>query len=426
MNYSPLVLIIDDEVAILQTLKEALVDEGFRVQTLSDGNKALSLVGDLIPDIILLDVFMPNCNGLDLLLKIKKEYPAQKVIIISGFGNIPLAIDAVKKGALDFIEKPFNLDDIFSKLSFLKTDSKPTKQIYSQDPNFAEPADFGIVGQSFLFFELMTQVNNLAHLKFPLLIYGEHGTGKTLISKFIHQTGPLKNKQFNVIDCLTQSFGDIDLSGTVCVKNIDKLSSDDQNKFLKLLESSQFKQRNNDGELKLITTSCRPLFGLVRADKFNRALFYKLNITPIEIASINKRRYDIPLLLNYYLNYFNQVHNKNIVLDAVCVRYLRNRHWIENITELKNLVEKIVLTSSYGSKLSVHELNKFISERDIEFVEEQDFLSFNSLEDAIKTFEKKYLSYVFKKSNFDLQQASEKLNLSVSYLSEKLSELKIK
>ncbi len=413
MNYSPLILIIDDEIAILQTLKEALADEGFRVQTLSDGNKALSLIGELIPDIILLDIFMPNCNGLDLLFKIKKEYPTQNVIIISGFGNIPLAIDAVKKGALDFIEKPFNLDDIFSKLSFLKTGTKKSK----------------IIGKSFLFLELMTQVKNIAHLKFPLLIYGEHGSGKTLISKFVHQTGPLKNRPFNVIDCSLQKISEIDgidLSGTVCVKNIDKCSSDEQGKFLKLLESSQFKQKNNNGELKLIVTSCRPLFGLVRAERFNSVLFYKLNITPIEIASINKRRYDIPLLLSYYLNYFNHMHNKNVVLDAACIRYLRNRHWIENITELKNLVEKIVLASACDSKISMLELNKFTSERDIEFVEEQDFLSFNSLEDAIRTFEKKYLMYIFRKSNFDLQQTSEKLNLSITCLSEKISDLKIK
>lgn len=429
MKYSPLVLIIDDEVAILQTLKEALVDEGFRVQTLSDGNKALSLIGELIPDVVLLDVFMPNCNGLELLGKIKNEYPAQNVMIISGFGNIPLAIDAIKKGALDFIEKPFNLDDIFAKLSFLKNNSKNSKVIFTDNVKAADLASFGIIGQSFLFLELMTQIKNVAHLKFPLLIYGEHGTGKTLISKFIHQTGGLKDKSFNVVDCSAQSFDDInklDLFGTILIKNVDKLSLNDQKKFLKLLESAEFKQKNNAGELKLIVTSCIPLFGLVRSEKFDGSLFYKLNITPVEVPSINKRRYDIPLILDYYLNQFNQINNKKVTLDSECARYLRNRHWIENITELKNLIEKIVLVSSSASKISMQELNKFMSERDVQFIEEQSFLSFNSFDEAIKAFEKKYLLYVLSKSNFDLQQTSEKLNLSISYLSDKISELKIK
>jgi Nif-specific regulatory protein len=164
----------------------------------------------------------------------------------------------------------------------------------------------------------------------------------------------------------------------------------------------------------------------MRADKFNRLLFYKLNITPIEVPSINKRRYDIPLLLDYWLKKFNKINNKNIGLDAECIRYLRNRYWPGNIAQIRTLIEKLVLTAKdNNSKISMKMLEKLLSEREVEFVEEQSFLSFNSLEDAKQTFEKKYLLYILRKSNFDLQQTSEKLNISVSALSDKVSRLNI-
>jgi len=199
MNNSPLLLIIDDEITILKTLKEALEDEKFRVETLSDGNKSLDLIGKLIPDLILLDIFMPNCNGLELLKKIKKEYPQQKIIIISGFGNIPMAIEATKNGALDFIEKPLNLDDILSKILFLKKENhqKPTNKTETKNLEI-----YGIVGQSYLFLELIQQAEQVANLSLPLLIYGQHGTGKTLLSKYIHQKSPLSKNDFLLLIAL--------------------------------------------------------------------------------------------------------------------------------------------------------------------------------------------------------------------------------
>ena len=121
----PLILIIDDEQAILKTLQDALTDEDYKVITLDEGQKALHTIGEIIPDLILLDIFMPNCNGLKLLSQIKKEFPDQKIIIISGFGNIPIAIEAIKNGAIDFIEKPLNLDEILHKISFLKEKLTP-------------------------------------------------------------------------------------------------------------------------------------------------------------------------------------------------------------------------------------------------------------------------------------------------------------
>lgn len=434
MHYSPLILIVDDEVAILQTLKESIMDEGFRVQTLSDGNKALSLIGELVPDLIFLDIFMPNCNGLELLTKIKKEYPAQKVMVISGFGNISLAVEAIKNGAMDFIEKPFNIDEIFSKISFLKDKSKRSSQNTTDTKILTEIQKLEIVGESFLFLELMTQIRNIANIKLPLLIYGEHGTGKTLISRFVHLNyNPLgvsiKDRAFTVIDCLSDisiNSKIADLDGTIVIKNIDSLSLDEQKTFVNYLESDEYKLKNNTGLVKIIVTSTKSLFRLMQEDKFNSKLFYKLNITPVEVPSINKRRFDIPLLLEHWIKKFNDIYGKNIAISAESLRYLRNRCWPGNISQIRDLIEKIVLLAEVkNSNISMKTLEHLVGERDVEFIEEQSFLNFNSFEEASKSFEKKYLLYVLRKSNFDLQQTSERLNLSVTSLSDKVSKLNI-
>ncbi|MFH1254333.1 MAG: response regulator [bacterium] len=434
MNYSPLILIVDDEIAILQTLKESLMDEGFRVQTLSDGNKALGLIGELVPDLIFLDIFMPNCNGLELLTKIKKEYPAQKVMVISGFGNISLAVEAIKNGAMDFIEKPFNLDEIFSKISFLKENSKRLAQNPADTKILTEIKKLEIVGESFLFLELMTQIKNIANIKLPLLIYGEHGAGKTLISRFVHLNynllgSQVKDRAFTVIDCLSDTSLNskiCDLDGTILIKNIDNISLDEQKKFVNYLDSDEYKLKNNTGLIKIIVTSTRSLFRLMREDKFNSNLFYKLNITPVEVPSINKRRYDIPLLLDHWVKKFNDIYNKNITIDAESARYLRNRFWPGNISQIRDVIEKIViLAENKNMNVSMRTLEHLVGERDVDFIEEQSFLSFSSFDEAAKSFEKKYLLYVLRKSNFDLQQTSERLNLSITSLSDKVSKLNI-
>ncbi|KKQ33443.1 MAG: Two component, sigma54 specific, transcriptional regulator, Fis family [candidate division TM6 bacterium GW2011_GWF2_37_49] len=428
MNNSPLILIIDDEQAILKTLQEALVDENFRVNTLNDGSRALDVIGELIPDMIMLDIFMPNCNGIELLIKIKKEYPQQKVIIISGFGNVPIAVDAVKNGAFDFIEKPLNLDDILPKLSVLKSDYV-TRKDSSTQVNMAKYLEKGIVGESALFIELLTQVNNIANLKYPLLIYGQPGTGKTVISKFIHSTSRFSAMPFISTDCSIETTMQLDsetLNGIVFFKHIDELSGENQKKMLAFLESDAYKEKNVRGEIRIIATSGKPLLKMVLEHGWSSQLFHKLNITPIELPSLSKRRYDIPLLIDHIIKIINEKYRRKVSLDNLSIRYLRNRNWLGNVTELKNFVEKLVTLSKTGdAKVSIEDIQVLESEQDIEFVEEQSFLMFQSLDDATTTFQKRYISYLLKKNNFDLNQVADKLKMSLESLKTKLYELNI-
>jgi len=423
---NPFILVIDDEPAILETLKDSLEDENFRVETLSDGTKALDVIGKIVPDIVLLDIFMPNCNGIELLTKIKTEYPQQKVIMISGFGSISIALDAVKKGALDFIEKPLNFDDVLAKLLFLKSENGHTQENILEE----DYERYGIIGKSYLFKELMYQVSHLVKLKYPLLIYGPAGTGKSLLARYIHSKNHNTHNNFTTINCsVIEKNEHIDREifrspGTVYLKNIDQLSLALQKTVLGYLELSL--EQNSTKTPRIIASSTRPLFDCLQDGSFNPMLFNKLNITPLEISSLNKRRYDIPLLVDYYLKKANSLYEKNVAFSNTSLRLLRNHTWKRNITELQELLELLVAQTTPDQTIIDHQtLLDSLDEKEITFIEEQSFLRFKSLEEASETFERNFLLYLLKKNRYDIHQISDRLNMKLPQLRNKMLALNI-
>ncbi len=411
----PSLLIIDDEEAILETLQASLQDEGFVVQTLNDGSKTLDTIGTLVPDAVLLDIFMPNINGLDLLEKIKREYPVQPVIIISGYGTVPMAVDAIKKGARDFIEKPLNLEEILTKLSFLKEDSPAQSPIEHQD--ILNLNHFGIVGQSELFLEFMTQVRKTASLKIPALIYGLQGTGKSLIAQYLAFCHFGQNKAFKIIDCTQQdNFQNnlIPINGALFFKNIQELSSNNQKKVLEFIIA-------HDATTKIIASALPDLFTRMQHGFFNNMLFYKLNSIPLEIVPLNKRRYDIPLLTDHFLSKANALLEKSALLNTRSIRILRNHSWLGNITQLKNVIDCAVASTTDQNRVITPEMiTSYLPESSIFFAEEQSFTQFNSLNHATEQFEKKYLLYLLKKHRYNLEQLSEFLKVPLAELKTKV------
>lgn len=428
MSYQPLLLIIDDETAILKTLKEALEDEGFRVQTLNETTHALDLIGQLVPDLILLDIFMPNQNGLDFLEKIKKEYPDQQIMIISGFGTIQIALDAIKRGACNFIEKPLNLDEILSKIEYLKkNDYEHSINLQTNHHKTNEPYEaYGIVGKSYLFQELMYQIHQIIKLPFPVLIYGQHGVGKNLIAHYIHQKNNYAYDTFfelhestNATLMLKTFFTSLD-QGTLYIKNIEMLSPTIQRTLLSYLE------QHHNTQLKIIASSTISLFKLVQEEKFDGTLFYHLNVIPLEIPPLSKRRYDIPLLINHYLNQENEKQKKSIAFSAASMRFLRNHSWHGNVFELKTFIKKIVtLTNPEQHMITPQELHEHLNEKDHQLIEEQAYTHYSSLQEATAAFEKKFLLHLLKKNRYDLEQLSDRLNLNIPQLRAKMLELSI-
>lgn len=429
MNTKPIILAIDDETSILKTLKEVLEDEGYQIETLVDGNKAIDIIGKLIPDLVFLDIFMPNCDGIKLLKQIKKEFPTQNVIMISGFGNIQIAINSLKNGALDFIEKPLNLDEILSKISFLKNKNNQNieKNIINIDQEII--TKLSIVGNSYLFLELLQQIEPIVNVEYPLIIYGEHGTGKSLLVEYIYKKSNLSKFNLITINCsclneneIIESINNFYLnnSGILYLKHINNMTLNAQKILLKNIEL------NKNKNIRLITSSLESLLNLVKMGQFSSSLFHTLNITPLEIPSLNKRRYDIPLLCDFFLKQENSLQNKSIIFDSKSIRILRNFNWIANVTQLKNLIKYIVSSCQDKNKIiSETEILSYLEENKINIIAEQTFTKFNSLKDAVNSFEKNFLLYLLKKNRYDIKQTSSNINLSAMQLKDKLLKLNV-
>ncbi|MBY0353081.1 sigma-54 dependent transcriptional regulator [Candidatus Babeliales bacterium] len=419
----PFILIIDDETAILKTLKEALEDEDFRVQTLAEPRQALELIGQLVPDLILLDISMPHVNGIDLLENIKKEYPQQKIIMISGYGNIQLALEAIRKGAYDFIEKPLNLDEVLPKIEFLKTSSTAWPQQQITPNKFYEQQ--GIVGKSYFFQEFIDQIQRVAPLKLPLLIYGHHGTGKSMMARYTHTLSSIAQLPFHIFNCGSddnaKNFDEfLAQTGTLFVKNIDMLSLPLQKNLAAHLENKSMENQ------RLIASANSSLISRVQNGTFNSLLFFKLNVTPLEIPALNKRPYDIPLLIEHFVEENKKRHHKTIVFPTTTVRLLRNHPWTGNVRELEQFIEKVTLLAPEDHYVVTQDkLEMYLQEKDISFVEEQSFTFFNSLNEATSMFEKKFLLYLLRKNKYDLDQVSSKLSINTSQLRSKMLDLNI-
>lgn len=423
MEKKPLILVIDDEPAILQTLKESLEDEQFHVQTLADGSNVIQTIGALIPDLVLLDIFLPKYNGLDLLTQIKKEYPAQNVMMISGFGTISIAIDAIKKGAKDFIEKPLNLDEILTKISYLKKSLTPHRaQSNTASSKKRDPQSFGIMGASSLFNELIHYVSIVAPLNLPILMYGPTGSGKTMLAQYIHANSSMSDHEFIMLN--GTSLTDIpktvlQKTGTLFIKNIHDLDQTVQKQILQYLEQ-------DNSTLRLITSSTPNLFKLVQDGIFNKSLFCKLNQTPIEIPSINKRRYDIPLLVSHFLKSLNEKNDTVLDISPTAIRLLRNHVWTGDIAQIKTVIETLYAIQSPTSEIiEADSLEKLFSECSQEFVEEQLYSRFNSIEQATDAFQQRYLSHLLKTYRYDFAQLAEFLKIPTTQLHDTMVKLHI-
>lgn len=421
MNKKPLLLIVDDEPAILTTFKEALEDEQFLVETLSDGCKVLETIGTLVPDVVFLDIFIPQYNGIQLLERIKKEYPAQKVIMISGFGTIPIAIQAIQKGAADFIEKPLNLDEILEKLVFLKKTNSRENLKPTVLPTY-KPETYSMVGASALFCEFMHHAHLIAPLNFPTIIYGNPGSGKSLLARLIHEKSTFASSEFITLSCPTlQSLPSMlnQHHGTIFFKNIHELSYHVQNVLLEYLREEKSHQR-------IIASSTPRLFEQTRQGQFNQSLFCLLTATPVEIPPINKRRFDIPLLVDHFLHNANQHLKKTLTITPTAIRFLRNYEWTGDVAHIKACIENAVATADTHQTILDHaDFYTFLPSRIASYLDEQMYMHFDSLENATQAFQRTYLGHLLKMHRYNTIQLAEFLKIPIAQLHDKITELHI-
>ena len=374
------ILIVDDESSLRTALFRALDRQGFHVITASSKKEAESLASAEQPiDLALVDLRLPDGDGIELMERIKSMHPAAHVMILTGHGSIEEAVRATQRGAFHFVTKPFALEELMSLVA--RALSHKTLQQENQSLRNALHKKYrfdNIIGQSDEIRRVLEMIERVSDSDSTVLVTGDSGTGKELVAKAIHYNSPRSTKPFVPINCgaipgeLLESelFGhvkgaftgaianrpgrfEIANGGTLFLDEIGELSLNLQVKLLRVLQERRFEPvgsaRTQEAEVRVIAATNVNLERAVAKGQFREDLFYRLNVIPIAIPSLRQRNEDIPLLLHHFIQRFNQTKNRSLLgASPDAMQTLCHYAWPGNIRELENLVERLAILKGHG------------------------------------------------------------------------------
>lgn len=442
------VMIVDDEPQIREVVGDILEDEGYEIIFSADGVEAEKkiMIEDL--DAVILDVLLPKKGGLDLLDNIHKNYPLLPVIIMSGHGNIKMAVDAMQKGAYDFIEKPLSMERIISSVR----NAIRIKELQAENIQLKSRLDKPIVfiGESQIIKSILDQLPNIAQSDASVLITGENGTGKEIIARLIHLYSKRKSYSFVGVNCAaipenlieSELFGyekgaftganqqkkgkfEVAHKGTIFLDEIGDLSLTAQAKVLRVLQEKQIERLGGNKiinvDSRLLAATNKNLDAEIEDGNFRQDLFYRLNVIPLHIPALREHKQDIPLLIDYFLKDICNKSSKNIRINDSAIELLMNKSWPGNVRELQNFVERLVILST-GDIIDDKSVLKFTISEKVRIDSKYDN---KSLKDSKKIFEKGLILDRLMKNNMNITHTAETLEIERTYLHKKMKELGI-
>ncbi len=444
------ILIVDDNSDIRNILNDLIVDAGYRTRLAANYNQALNEIDKKIPDVAILDVKLDkgDNDGIQLLTHIKSKNNDVPVIMISGHANIEMAVNSLKHGAFEFVEKPFDKTRLLNFISravenlSLKTQNKEYEnKLFSS---------YELIGDSKNIVNIKDQIEKISVTESRIFINGPSGSGKELIARKIHKNSKRKNKPFVIINgaLLDNDKYDLELfgeeksdgsisygalekanNGTLLVDQVSEIPLSIQSKILRVLTDQKFKRVNGNNDInvdvRLICSSSKDLKQEIELGNFREDLFHRLNVFEINIKPLSERISDIPLLIKYFSDKISKSYNiKNLEIDENN-SYILNHDWHGNVRELRNLIERIaILQPDTQEKISniIKESLKF-GINNSKFNESS--LSV-PLKEAREKFEKEYLSLQLKKFNGNISKTATFVGMERSALHRKLKGLGIK
>jgi two-component system nitrogen regulation response regulator NtrX len=445
------ILVVDDEERIRQSLNGILKDEGYEVVESKDGAQALKQLESDPPDLVLLDIWMPGMDGMEVLERMKGQIPNLPVIMISGHGNIELAVKAVKLGAYDFIEKPLSLEKVLLAVnnallfSKLEQENRALRQEVERK--------YEIVGNSAEVQKLKEQIKIVAPTNGWVLINGENGTGKELVARAIHRLSLRTGKSFVEVNCaaipeelieselfghekgsftgaLTKKRGKFDLAheGTLFLDEIADMSLKTQAKILRILQEQKFERVGGTEmiyvDVRVIAATNRDLKEEIQKGKFREDLYYRLNVIPIGVPPLRERKTDIPLLVEHFIAEFCLENNKEPKkASPEAVELLASYSWPGNVRELKNIVERMVIMTR-GSVIEPKDIPDPVREQPkapLEF----SFFDFDLLRDARREFEKRFIMKKLSENDENISKTAEMIGIERSNLHRKIKSYEI-
>jgi two-component system, NtrC family, nitrogen regulation response regulator NtrX len=457
------ILIIDDEPGIRTVLKDVLEDEKYKVFLAEDGYEGLSIIDTESVDLVILDVWLPNIGGIDVLKRIKKNHDDIEVIIISGHANVQMAVQAVKIGAYDFMEKPLSLDKVITvvrnaiKFEDLKKENRDLKnKLFVEDK---------MIGSCKKMMKVRELIDQSAESDSRILVLGDNGTGKELVAKEIHLKSNRVNGPFIEVNCaaipenlieselfghekgaFTNAFmkkkGKFELAhgGTLFLDEIADMSLNTQAKVLRAIQELKFERIGSEEsisvDVRIIAATNKNLEQLVKKGQFREDLFFRLNVIPIYVPPLKERLEDLPVLIDYFLKKFmnpSWTEPKSFSKDAL--KELKKYDWPGNIRELKNFIERInimvdvnvisqeavkanLCVSAYGR----NENNEQAEDKNSSMF--QTYLKMK-LNDAKNVFEREFIVDKLKKNGYNISKTAEELGIYPSNLHGKIKKFGI-
>jgi len=441
------ILVVDDEEEIIHTLKGSLEDEDYEVLTANDGQEALEKVRGDTPDVIFLDIWLPGMDGIETLKAIKEFDANLDVVIMTGHGTINTAIQAIKTGAFDFLEKPLSLDSVLSVVN----NSLERKRLRSQRLTIT-PQEEEIIGENTSIVSIREEIKKLAKTNKPILITGENGAGKELVARLIHNQSPRRKNPLVKFNCTIyapeelgnelwgttipssskkdlRKIGALEKAskGTLFIDSINAMPLETQQELYETLTKVESKASGKNGksnDVRIIASSTEHLPPLVEEGKFNEELYHLLGEHTIALPPLRERKGDIPALLSFFLNHFSKLYNRTgKELEDEALEALVNHNWLGNIKELKNLIENLVVTVP-TTKITFTHLPALIRGESLT-KRSRVYDKYTSLKEAEGAWKREFLHFHLKKNNNDLTLTARKLGIRPQTLKKHIAQFDI-
>lgn len=439
------VLIVDDEENQSNLLRKVLQKKGLDVIEENNSVKAKELIEKDFFDLIVSDLQMPDVSGMDL-LKIKPKETL--FIMITGYGSVLTAVESMKNGAYDYVNKPFNLEEFILKIDKAVEKIKITQELNSFRNLVTEREPFpGIIGTSKRMLEVYDFIEKTSKINVNVLIQGQSGTGKELVARALHYSSDRKNHPFVAINCsaIPENLLESELfghtkgaftgaienqkgvfeqanGGTLFLDEIAEMPYQLQAKLLRVLENWEFKPLGSDKikrvDIRLISATNQNIQEMIAQKHFREDLYYRISTISLNLPTLNERLSDIPALTYYILRNISKKFGKEFRISSEAINLLTKHNYKGNIRELENILEQAAVSAT-NNRIDVKDLS--ISE-DLNFLD--DYLK-NSNGISLKDLEKKYILKVLESTNGNKKKASEKLGIDRKTLYNKLSEFGI-
>ena len=437
------VLVIDDDKHIRDACRQILVKDHYDVTEAEDGLQGLEFLKNKVYDIVILDLKMPGISGMSVLKKIKENYPDTVVIVITGYATVESAVEAMKIGANDFLPKPFTPDAL--RVIIKRVVEKRTlliENIYLRDQLDSYIGMDEFIGESKPMIKIKELIRRVGPSDSTVLISGESGTGKELVARAIHRNSSRKNKPFVTIDCgslvetlfeselfghvkgsftgaIASKHGKFELAntGTLFFDEIGNIGTNIQGKLLRAIQESEVTKVGSNQTVKInvriISATNIDLVKGIKEDTFREDLFYRLAVIPIELPSLRFRKDDIPSLVNYFLNKYNQKRGKKIKsISPKAMQALIDYDWPGNVRELQNTIERSVVLTKCD----------IIEPTDIFHFS---FVSLKNYSTTLASAEKEHIIKILRECNWNKSKAENLLKIDRKTLRQKIDKYKL-